>query len=67
MLVSKLTCFLVGGVEIVTVSGPKLACFYCGDRLTWFLCGWSKLTCFFGAGRKSLGFGVSIEIDFVFV
>ena len=46
--------------------GPKLTCFECDDRLTWFLCGWwSKLTRFLDAGRKSLGFSVSIEIDLV--
>ena len=28
---------------------------------------WSKLTRFWDAGRKSLGFSVSIEIDLVFV
>ena len=37
------------------------------NRLTWFLCGWSKLTLFLYVGRKSLGFSVSIESDFGFV
>ena len=42
--------------------GPKLMWY----RLTWFLCGWwSKLTRFLDAGRKSLGFSVSIEIELV--
>ena len=45
--------------------GPKLACFECDDRLTWFLWGWSKLTRFSDAGRKSLSFSVSIEIELV--
>ena len=57
------------GIEIdsVSVRGPKMTCFWCGDRLTSFLCGWSKLTWFLHAGRKSLGFGVSIEHEFAFV
>ena len=59
---------LCGGSQL-TVCGPKLTCFKCDDRLTWFLCGlwWSKLTRFLDAGRKSLGFSVSIEIDLVSV
>ena len=39
----------------------------CGDPLTSFYCGLSKLGWFLDAGRKSLGFSVSIEIDLVFV
>ena len=31
------------------------------------MCGWSKLTWFLYAGRKSLGFSLRIEIDLVFV
>ena len=36
--------------------------------LTWFLClwWWSNSTRFLVAGRKSLGFSISIEIDLVF-
>ena len=68
MLGSKLTCFVCGGAKL-TVCGPKLTCFECDDRLTWFLLGrwWSKLTRFLDAGRQSLGFSVSIEIDLVLV
>ena len=53
----------------LTVCGPKLTCFECDGRLIWFLGGWrwSKLARFLDAGRKSLGFSVSIEIDLVFV
>ena len=63
-----MTCFLFGGSKL-TVCGPKLTCFKCGDRLPRFLCGWwwSKLTQFLDAGRKLLGFSVSIEIDLDFV
>ena len=60
--------FSVGiGIDLVFVCGPKMTCFWCGDRLTSFLCGWSKLAWFLYAGRKSLGFNVNIEHDFVFV
>ena len=57
---------LCGGSKL-TVCGPKLTCFECDDRLTWFLRAlWSsKLTRFLDAGLKSLGFGVRIEIDVV--
>ena len=60
--------FLCGGSKL-TACGPKATCFKCHDRLTSFLCGWSKFTPFWDAGRKSLGFisSVSIEIDLVFV
>ena len=44
-----------------------MTCFYRGDRLTCFLCGWSKRTWFLYAGRKSLGIDGSTEIDLVFV
>ena len=66
--VGIVTCFLRGGSKL-TVRGPKLTCFECDDRLTWFLCGWwlSKLNWFLETGRKPLGFSVSIEIDLVFV
>ena len=37
-----------------------------GAKMTWYLALESKLTCFSYAGRKSLGFSVSIEVDFVF-
>ena len=30
-------------IDLVFVCGPKITCFKCGDRLSWFLCGWSKL------------------------
>ena len=50
------------------MCGPKLTCFDGDDRLTRLLRGWwSKLTRFLDAGRKSLGFRVSIEIDVVLV
>ena len=68
VLGSKVTCFLSGGSKL-TVRGPKFTCFRCDDWLTRFLCGWwwSNLTRVLDAGRKSLGFRVSIEIDKVFV
>ena len=44
-------------IDLVFVLGSKLTLFLCAGRnymvlmyrskLTWFLCGWSKLTCFF--------------------
>ena len=34
-------------VDFVVLCGPKMACICTGDRLTLFLCGWSKLLCFF--------------------
>ena len=51
------------------VLGSKLTYFKCDDRLTRYLGGWwpSKLTRFLNAGRKALGFSVSIEIDSVTV
>ena len=60
--------FLCGGSQLA-VCGPKLTWFKCNDRLAWFLCEWwrLKLTRFFYAGSKSLGFSVSIEIDLGFV
>ena len=54
-------------IDMFLLCGPKLNCFQCGDRLTWFLCGWSKLPWVLCAGRKSLGFIISINLDFVFV
>ena len=68
VLGSKVTCFLCGGSTLI-VCGPKLACLECDDQFTWFLCGrwWSTLTRFLDAGRKSLGFNVSVGIDLVFV
>ena len=36
-------------------------------KLIWLLCGWSKLTWFLNAGRKSLVFSVSMQIDLHFV
>ena len=44
-----------------------MTCLSCGDRLTWLLCGWSKLPWFLFAGRKSPGSGVRIEIDLLLV
>ena len=66
--VGIVTCFLRGGSKL-TVRGPKLTCFECDDRWTCFLCRWwwSKLTRFLDAGRKSLGFSMSIEIYLVLV
>ena len=42
----EINLIFVRGVEIdlVFVCGPKMTCFEYGDRLTWFLCGWSKMT-----------------------
>ena len=54
-------------IDLFLVCGPKMTCFYCGDRLIWFLCGWSKLTWFLYSGRKSLRVSVNVEIDLVFV
>ena len=54
-------------IELVFVCGAKMTCFKCGDLLTWFLCGWSKLTWFLYSGRKSLGFSVNIELDLFFL
>ena len=46
----KLTCFQCGGeIDLVFVCGANMTCFQCEDRLTWFLCRWSKLTFFVGA------------------
>ena len=33
-------------IDLVFVYGLKMTCFECGDRLTWFLCGWTKWTWF---------------------
>ena len=43
-----------------SVCRPKITCFYYDCRLTWFLCGWSKLTCF-------LVLCLGIRVDFIFV
>ena len=53
----------------LTVCRPKLTCFECDSRLICFLRWWrrSKLARFLDAGRKSLGFILSIEVDLVFV
>ena len=57
---------LCGGSNL-TLCGPKLTCFCCGDRVTRFLCGLSTFPWFLDAGRQSLGFSVSIEIDLISV
>ena len=44
-----------------------MTCFWRGNRLSWFLCGWSKLAWFLYASRKSPGLGWSIEFDLVLV
>ena len=36
-------------------------------KLIWLLCRWYKLTCYMYAGRRSLVFKMSMEIEFVFV
>ena len=42
--------------------------FFCNFEIDWpGFCVWSKLTWFLHAGRKALGFSVSIEVDLVFV
>ena len=65
IVASKSSRFLRGGSKL-TECGPKLTCFECDGRLIRFLCGWlSKLTRFSNVGRKSLGFSVGIEVDFV--
>ena len=68
VLGSKVICFWFGGSKL-TVCGPELTCCECDDRWTCFLCGWwrSKLTRALDAGRKSLGFSVSIENGLVFI
>ena len=68
VLGSTVKCFRCGELKL-TICGPKLTCFKCDDGLAWFMCGrwWSKLTRFLDAGRKSLGFSVSIEVHMVFV
>ena len=67
MLGSEVTFFLCEELKL-TLCGPKLTCFDY-DRWTSFLRWrwWSKVTRFSDAGRKWLGFIVSIEIDMVFV
>ena len=74
---SKSTAFGVRAEKyFLLVYRSKLTCFLCADDnglfLVWgsidlVLCGWSKLTWFLNAGRKSLGFGVNIDFDLVFV
>ena len=54
-------------IDYVFVCGTKMTCLWYGDRLTWFLCGWSKMTCFLCAVRKGPGPSVSIETNLVFV
>ena len=44
-----------------------MTCFLVWGSVDVVLCGWSKLTWFLFAGRKSLGLSVSIELDFVLV
>ena len=63
-----MTCFKRGESKL-TVCGLKLTCFKCCGRLAWFMCvwWWPKLTRFLDAGRKTLGFSGSTEIDLVFV
>ena len=71
----KLTSFLFADRNyLVLMFGLELTRFLCAGRkclfLVWgsidlVLCGWSKLTWFAYAGRKSLRFSVSIEIDVV--
>ena len=58
--------FFARGVEIDCMRA-ETNLLLCGDPLTSFYCGLSKLGWFLDAGRKSLGFSVSIEIDLVFV
>ena len=41
--------------------------FSLGDRLDWFLCGWSRLIWFLFPDRKSLVSSVIIEINLVLV
>ena len=67
--VSKLTCFLCGGrIDLILFVGKNYLILLYGAKLPWFLCGWSKLTWFLDAGRKSLRFSVSIEgLDYVWV
>ena len=33
-----------------------MTCFYCGDRFTWVLCGWSKLAWLCARGENKLGY-----------
>ena len=46
----------------LSVGGRTWLDFSVGLKLIWFLCGWSKLTCFFYEGRSSLVFSVSMPI-----
>ena len=42
--------------DLVFVCGAKMTCFQCEDRLTWFWCGWSKLTfCVLAENNSVLG------------
>ena len=65
---SKVTCFLCGGRKFIA-CGTKSTRFVCTGHLICFLCGWWwwGLSWFLDAGRKSLGFSVSIGMDLVFV
>ena len=57
--------FFERGIEIDCAGRHKLV--LSDDRLTCFLCGWSKLTRLLDTGRKSLGFIASIGVDLVVV
>ena len=77
-LASDLT-LLCGGSKMILfdVRADNHSAFMYGSKMTWFSAGnavglvfvWvvEKLTWFSYAGRKSLGFSVSIDLDFVFV
>ena len=64
-LVSKLTCFCAGRHD--DRARAEMDLFRCSDRVAWFLSVLSNLTWFSDAGRKTLGFSASIEINLVFV
>ena len=63
----EIDLFFVQGIEISVRAEIHL--FWLWWSIDLVLCGWwwSNFTRFWDAGRKSLGFSVSIEIDLVFV
>ena len=52
---------------VFSVGGRIWRDFSVGMKLIWLLCGWPKLTWFLNAGRSSLVFSVSMQIDLHFV
>ena len=52
----------IGG-DLVLCAERKWLDFKCGERLTWFSYGWSKLTWFFMRAENNVVLSVSIEFD----